>query len=61
MEAPAADPAPARAPYIECDGCHGKGFTMARREHNACNGAGILILRIPRNGAEPYYGAPKLR
>ena len=31
------------------------------KEHDRCNGAGILILRQPqRQGASPYYGAPKL-
>lgn len=35
--------------------------THILREHDACNGAGIMILRTPRNGAEPYYGSPKLR
>lgn len=67
-------------PYIECEGCKGRGIVKARvdaeyrvpgrkdpaqvtvfREHDRCNGAGILILRIPvTKKASPYYGAPKL-
>jgi hypothetical protein len=31
------------------------------RDHDRCNGAGILILREPsRKGNPPYYGAPRL-
>jgi hypothetical protein len=69
METPIADPAaPARPPYIECEDCCGRGFRRVRNddstyeyaEHYACDGSGILILRIPRNGGEPYYGTPKL-
>lgn len=54
---------------VECEPCHGRGFTKTynentgtwdRREHEACNGAGILLLRGIGNGGEPVYTAPKL-
>lgn len=54
-----------RPPYIECPGCHGNGFlkgpldeaTGVRelRDHDRCNGSGILVLRP--NG---LYRGPKL-
>jgi len=58
-------------PVVECAGCSGKGFHLGPLdeetgerpilEHDRCNGAGILIRRIPANGGEPFYGALKLR
>lgn len=58
-------------PYIECSDCAGRGYVKlppeertadrTTRDHERCNGAGILILREPsRKGNAPYYGAPKL-
>lgn len=71
MDAAIADPETStdRAPYVPCSGCNGFGFLRGPErdvyqptvEHDVCNGAGIMILRIPANGGEPYYGAPKLR
>jgi len=67
-----------KPPYIECEGCGGRGFVKARvdvesripgnntskslviRDHDRCNGAGIMILREHSRGDAPYYGAPKL-
>lgn len=55
--------------YIPCPGCEGKGFIMGPideptgdrilKDHERCNGTGILIRRHPRKG-RPFYGAPQL-
>lgn len=55
--------------YIPCPGCHGNGFIKGPideasgerlvKDHDRCNGAGILILRHPQKG-QPFYSGPKL-
>jgi hypothetical protein len=57
------------APYIECGGCYGRGYVKGPvdeqtgqrilRDHEPCNGSGILIRR-EHHGGEFHYGAPKL-
>ena len=60
------DPPPA---YKACAGCAGGGYVRGPideatgrrilRDHDACNGSGVLILRGSKSG-RPIYGAPKL-